>query len=89
MLERPPKPQESPPRASNTLLTVIMLLVIGMVCGGTLLMVPTIGPVLVLGGLLFFGMIGFHYVVWGRWMTRVLREEAQKEKQDDQEVTAS
>ncbi|MBC8356920.1 MAG: hypothetical protein H8E66_33530 [Planctomycetes bacterium] len=85
MLERPPKPQESPPRASNSLLTVIMLLVIGTVCAGTLLMLPTgfIGPVVVFGGVMFFGIIGFHYVVWGRWMTRVLREEALKEEQDD------
>ncbi len=85
MLERPPKPQESPQRASNSLLTVIMLLVIGTVCAGTLLMLPTgfIGPVVVFGGVMFFGMIGFHYVVWGRWMTRVLREEARKEERDD------
>jgi hypothetical protein len=49
-------------------------------------MLPTgaIGPVIVFGGVMFFGMIGFHYVVWGRWMMRVLREEeARKEKQDE------
>lgn len=85
MPERPPKPQEPPQRASNSLLTVIMLLVIGTVCAGTLLMLPTgfIGPVVVFGGVMFFGMIGFHYVVWGRWMTRVLREEALKDEQNE------
>jgi len=85
MLERPQRPPEPPQRASNSLLTVIMVLVIGTVCAGTLLMLPTgaIGPALVFGGLLFFGMIGFHYVVWGRWMTRVLREEALKKERDD------
>ena len=85
MLERPPKPPPPPQRASNSLLTVIMLLVIGTICAGTLLMLPTgfIGPVVVFGSLLFFGMIGFHYVVWGRWMTQVLREEALREEQDD------
>lgn len=85
MLERPPQPPDPPQRASNSLLTVIMVLVIGTVCSGTLLMLPTgaIGSALVFGGLLFFGMIGFHYVVWGRWMTRVLREEALQEEQDD------
>ena len=85
MLERPPKPLNPPQRASSSLLTAIMVLVIGTVCAGTLLMLPTgaIGPAVVFGGLLFFGMIGFHYVVWGRWMTRVLREEALKKEQDD------
>ncbi|MCA9144640.1 MAG: hypothetical protein H6823_00165 [Planctomycetaceae bacterium] len=83
MMERPSKPPEPPQRASNSLLTVIMLLVIGTVCAGTLLMLPTgaIGTAIVFGSLMFFGMIGFHYVVWGRWMTRVLREEALKEEQ--------
>jgi hypothetical protein len=86
MLERPQLPPDPPQRASNSLLTVIMVLVIGTVCAGTLLMLPTgaIGPVIVFGGVMFFGMIGFHYVVWGRWMMRVLREEeARKEKQDE------
>ena len=85
MLERPQKPPEPPQRASNSLLTVIMLLVIGTIGAGTLLMLPTgaIGPAIVFGGLMFFGMIGFHYVVWGRWMMRVLREEALREEQDD------
>ena len=82
MLERPSLPPEPAPRASNSLLTVIMVLVIGTVCAGTLLMLPTgaIGSAVVFGGLMFFGMIGFHYVVWGRWMTRVLREEARQKE---------
>ena len=86
MLERPPQPPEpSTQRASNSLLTVIMLLVIGTICAGTLLMLPTgaIGPTIVFGSLMFFGMIGFHYVVWGRWMTQVLREEALKKEQEE------
>ena len=42
-----------------------------------LLLLPTgfIGPVLVFGGLIFFGIIGFYYVVWGRWIHRLLEEE--------------
>lgn len=91
MLERPSLPPEPPPRASNSLLTVIMVLVIGTVCAGTLLMLPTgaIGPVIVFGGVMFFGMIGFHYVVWGRWMTRVLREEEARKKEQDEHTAAS
>ena len=83
MLERSALPPEPPPRANNSLLTVIMLFVIATVCAGVLLMLPTggIGSVIVFGGLLFLGMIGFHYVVWGRWLTRVLREEALEKEQ--------
>lgn len=32
-------------------------------------------PVVVLGGALFIGILGLHYLVWGRWMERILREE--------------
>jgi hypothetical protein len=90
MPERPPKPPDTTQRASNSLLTVVMLLVLGTICAGTLLMLPTgfIGPTIVFGGLAFFGMIGFHYVVWGRWMTRVLREESLKQDQDDSQTVA-
>ncbi|MBI2481568.1 MAG: hypothetical protein HYV60_23875 [Planctomycetia bacterium] len=86
MLERPPSPPEPPQRTSNSLLTVIMVLVIGTVCAGTLLMLPigAIGPVIVFGSVMFVGMIGFHYIVWGRWMTRVLREEEARKKEQDE-----
>ena len=26
-----------------------------------------------------FGLIGFHYIVWGWWLGRILREEAEAE----------
>ncbi len=86
MPQRPPPPTEpAPARSSNSLLTVIMLLLIGTVSAGLLLMLPTgfIGPVMVFGGLLFFGMMAFHYVVWGRWMTRILRDEELDEHDQD------
>lgn len=33
------------------------------------------GPVIVVGGLFFTGLVGFHYLVWGRWLTRIVQEE--------------
>jgi hypothetical protein len=54
------------------------LVTIGLMVGASLLLLlPTgfIGPVIVFGGLIFFGIIGFHYVVWGRWINRLLKEE--------------
>lgn len=89
MIERPKKPEAAPQRASNSLLTVIMLLVFGTVGAGTLSMIPTIGPLLVLGGLMFVGMILFHYLVWGRWMTRVVQEEELRREREESDASVS
>ena len=42
-----------------------------------LLALPTgfIGPVIVFGGLFFFSIVGIHYIVWGRMIDRMIREE--------------
>lgn len=68
-------PSLEPPRKSWF---TIFLVTIGLMVGASLLLLlPTgfIGPVIVFGGLIFFGIIGFHYVVWGRWINRLLKEE--------------
>lgn len=53
-----------------------MVAIIALLLSGFLLVLPGfIGMAIVAGALLMFGMIGFHYIVWGRWMTRVLRDE--------------
>lgn len=46
-----------------------------------LLVIPSglIGLAFILGGALFFGVICLHYVVWGRWMDRILRDEQREE----------
>lgn len=38
-----------------------------------------IGFAIVVGGILFFGVIGFHYFVWGRWLGEILRRAAEDE----------
>ncbi|MCO6459392.1 MAG: hypothetical protein J5I93_29120 [Pirellulaceae bacterium] len=38
------------------------------------------GPVIVVGGLFFTGLVGFHYLVWGRWLTRIVQEEETGDK---------
>lgn len=54
-----------------------MLFIVFLVFSGTLLLLPTgfIGPVFLFGGMLFFGFIGIHYFVWGRWLSKVLAEQ--------------
>ena len=79
----PPRaPENEPPKRSwfTIVLTFLGLFVSAVI----LLALPTgfIGPVIVFGGLFFFLVIGFHYVVWGRWLNRVLAEEEREQGQD-------
>jgi hypothetical protein len=52
-----------------------------MMGAGFLLMIPTgfIGPVIVFGGCCFGGVIALHYLVWGRWLDRLIKEEQAEE----------
>jgi len=55
-----------------------------MTCGmgaGFLLIIPAgfIGQVIVFGGIIFFGIVGLHYLIWGRWISRILEEEQAEE----------
>ncbi len=36
-------------------------------------------PVLVIGGIVVFLLTGFHYLVWGWWIGRILETEAEDE----------
>jgi len=78
-----PQFDQTPPAGNRfrSILTILALVVIVSVTAGVLLVLPTgfIGPVFVFGGLLFFGVVGFHYLVWGYWLSRILRDEASDE----------
>ena len=85
-------PQYSPPQAGRTgsRSTVALAAILLSVGSITLLALPTgfIGPVMVFGGVIFFGVIGFHYFVWGRWLDQILRkemQEAEAQEVDDRE----
>jgi hypothetical protein len=58
-------------------LTVVALFLVYLLLSAMLLILPTgfIGPVFALGGLLLVGVIGFHYLLWGRWMSRILQDK--------------
>ena len=48
------------------------------VAGGSLLVLPLlgfIGVAILVGGFLFSVVIGLHYLLWGRWVERVIRQE--------------
>ncbi|MBW3598351.1 MAG: hypothetical protein KY475_13900 [Planctomycetes bacterium] len=75
-----PLPPEKIPRRSSWLsifLAMLLLLIVGLV-----LLVLSLGqllPVLVIGGLIFL-VTGFHYLVWGWWLGRMIEREAENEE---------
>ena len=78
-------PESLPPRAPieprRSRFTLYLAFIICMMGAGFLLMIPTgfIGPVIVFGGCSFFGVIALHYLVWGRWLDRLIKEEQAEE----------
>lgn len=75
MSETPLKPPPAAPTGSRlSTIAALMMLMFG---AGFLLLLPgRIGFALVFGGLIFLGVIGFHYFVWGRWLGEILRQAA-------------
>jgi hypothetical protein len=68
---------ETKKSGGRSCLTVIALFFGYLLLSAILLILPTgfIGPVFAIGGLFLVGVIGFHYVVWGRMLTRILQEK--------------
>ena len=77
----PESPLQQPPAAPKgswlSTMAAMMMLMFG---GAFLLFLPgLIGFAMVIGGLIFFGVIGFHYFVWGRWLNEFLRQAADED----------
>jgi hypothetical protein len=74
-------PLQRPPAApQGSKLSTIAALIMLMLGVGFLLLLPgRIGFAIVFGGVIFFGVIGFHYFVWGRWLGEILRQAADDE----------
>ena len=71
------RPSAAPKGSWLSTLAATMMLMFG---GTFLLFLPgRIGFAMVFGGLIFFGVIGFHYFVWGRWLGEILRQEADED----------
>lgn len=62
------------------------VLAVGMIALLVLLSQGVLGfPVLVAAGV--FTLIVFHYLVWGRWLSRVIRDEQHKPRPGDSQRT--
>jgi protein-S-isoprenylcysteine O-methyltransferase Ste14 len=77
----PLKPPELIERPRTSWLPIALVTVVALLCLAVvaILIVMTLGytgPILVLAllGLLFFGMFGLQYLVWGRYFERVYRD---------------
>ena len=78
----PERPE--PPRQRGSALLTFGALALGLVSATVLLALPLgfIVPAMVIGGMIFFVVIGFHYLVWGRWLAAILQEEAEEDVGD-------
>lgn len=70
-------PAETPEKPSRLRLAAVIL-------GGALFLallavlpIGGFGKVLIFGGLFLFGVLSLHYFIWGRWMERVMRKDAE------------
>jgi len=56
---------------------VVLAAVLILVVATLLLVLPTggIGPAIVIGGGLFIGVMAFHYLIWGRLLKQMLRDD--------------
>jgi protein-S-isoprenylcysteine O-methyltransferase Ste14 len=68
------EPKPSTRKDWGTVIVVVLGLLMSF---GVLLALPIgfFGPVIILGGGMFVGLMAFHYLVWGRWLTRIIEQE--------------
>ena len=87
----PPKPPagNSPSKGSVVSWLAILLLVGSLVLSVGLLWLGQVGkfaPFLVVLAGLFFAAVGFHYVVWGWWLPRILARDAEREMRERSDI---
>ena len=83
-LVRPDPP--TPPKRGGSLFTVFAAGFMLLLAGGALvfLTLPLAGVVLAMGGVLavFCFAALFHYVVWGWWLSGIIRNDVEREERD-------
>jgi hypothetical protein len=84
-MERTPiaRPPDEPARGSSLLPIALAVVLFGAVCVVLIfLTVGFFGSILVMAGGLF-GFAALHYVVWGWWLGKVIRDEVATEEAED------
>ena len=80
----PPAPPQPPATKRGSCAGSLLALSLLGLAASSLLILPTgpIGPVFVLGGLAFGGLFAFHYLVWGRWLGRLMKQDEDEANQE-------
>jgi len=80
-MDRPPRP-EPPSAPQGSALPIILAAILALVIGAVLI-VLTIGVfAYVMAAIaILFGVAALHYVVWGRWLMKSVRDEVEAEEQ--------
>lgn len=82
MMERPTRPPAPDSQAEKRGSLLPILMAIGLaLAAATALMFLTLGlfAYVIVAGLVLFFVAGFHYLVWGRWLERVIRAQVEEE----------
>jgi hypothetical protein len=83
-MERTPivRPPDESPRGSSWLPIALAAVLFGFVCVVLIfLTVGFFGSILVMAGGLF-GFAALHYVVWGWWLSKLIRDEVAAEEEE-------
>ena len=82
MIERPAADDDSAPPRQGSYLSLILasLLALAVFLGLFFLTLGAVGPIVVIGGGVF-ALAAFHYVVWGWWLSRLIRQDVEDEQQ--------
>lgn len=78
MIERPPTPE--PPKSRGCFSVLLALIVAVLVFAGLFILTSgAVAPAAVAAGVIF-GVAAFHYVVWGWWLSGLIRRQVEEEE---------
>lgn len=72
-------PEPTPPRSSYLSIVLAALLGMGVFAVLFFLTLGAVGPMLLIGGGVF-ALAAFHYIVWGWWLSKLIRDEVEEEQ---------
>ncbi len=77
---RPRKPPEKPPQ-TGSFLPILLAGCLASLVGVALLFLTMgiAGPIAAVGGIMI-GVVAFHYLVWGRWLSAGIRADVEAEQ---------
>ena len=78
----PTGPPDSPSPRGSYFTIGLALLACCMFAAFLMILPGFIGPVIVIGTAVFLGIFGLHYLLWGRWLGRIIEEEQAEEAAD-------